>query len=146
MPINPNDRFEIQQIVDENLDVYITDLKSLVNQSGVYGRDGKYDIMGQSQFSNFSSVVRDTNSVEAVKIWIMYQIGRGRNGWDHNNFGAKVIDLINSMVAFASEVVPEDLPNKDELRRELYMSLLRQFAGHLERYFYYMQKTGGGNA
>ena len=144
--LNVQSRYALRQEVDDRLDEMIVRIRKLVDTTRVYESGG----MQRAQFSNFSNVVRDTNSVEAVRTWIQYQIGRARQdaGWQMNGFGDKVLAEIDRLEQIAEDIAtryPGSDREKGVYYRQLRIALLRQFAGHLERYFYYRSKSTGGN-
>ncbi len=136
-------RYRIREVIDEQLDVIIPAIRDIVDDTEVYReRD-----MGKSQFSNLSSVARETDSVEAVVAWIEYQIGRttapGR-GWrkvgrqDQAEFGVRLVKLLRELRRLAIELSrdfgAEDKEYRAAIVRQLWIGLVRQLVGQMERY------------
>jgi hypothetical protein len=110
--------------------------------------------MEKHQIGNLLEVATGTESVELVKNFIQYQIGRDVNGksWRANGFGDKCIQLIDGELkvmarAIAANIVergkPARMPEPEvqAMTDEIWIGLLRQLVGQMNRYFYYQKET-----
>ncbi|MCP4425756.1 MAG: hypothetical protein GY803_14775 [Chloroflexi bacterium] len=104
--------------------------------------------MDVSQTQNLLSVAQDTGSVEVVKNYIRYQIGRDGNSrsWRKGapGFGEELIREIDRLREVAEGVVPADSPDRERVVDQTWMKLTRRYLGYLHRYFYYNKKRSQG--
>ena len=85
--LTPDEQYAIQQLVDERLDTLILDVRELVNSTEIHLERS----MGKAQFSALTTLARDTDSIEAIAVWIEYQMGRSRNNENWRCFVSLVI-------------------------------------------------------
>jgi hypothetical protein len=110
--------------------------------------------MEKHQIGNLLEVTTGTDSVELVKNFIQYQIGRDVSGksWRANTFGNRLIQLIDREVkeiagAIAGKVAEKAKPKKLDdagvkaLTDEIWIGLVRQLVGQMNRYFYYQKEA-----
>ncbi len=111
--------------------------------------------MEKHQISNLLGVALDTDSAEVVINFIQYQVGRDARGtnWRAKGFGKKLVkelnDLQNTARAIAGKVQSElndEQGRSRSLRKEeidlIWMELVRQYLGQMNRYFYYRKEEG----
>ncbi|MCS7224043.1 MAG: hypothetical protein NZ959_05740 [Armatimonadetes bacterium] len=84
----------------------------------------------KSQLANLKNLADSTDSVEALKLFIQYQMGRegGNRGWKHNNFGGKVLDDIEELKKMAHDI-------STEASKAVTLHLVRLYTGFLVRWF-----------
>lgn len=136
--LNVNERYFIQQQVDKYLDDIIAAVREVVDNSKIY----QEKTMGKSQFSQLSTLARDTESIEAIILWIEYQMGRAQPGrsWrktDNQNtaFGGLLIAVLHDLKTWSQEVSQSE-GLRHQAGKALMMEAIRQFLGQLERYAY----------
>ncbi len=105
--------------------------------------------MEKHQISNLLGVALDTDSVEVVINFIQYQVGRDARGtsWRAKGFGHKLVrelnDLQNTARAIAGKVQSELEQSKSPRKEEsdgIWIELVRQYLGQMNRYFYYRKE------
>jgi hypothetical protein len=104
--------------------------------------------MEKHQIKNLLGVALDTRSVEVVKHYILYQVGRDVSGasWRRDDFGKELVKAIESLKTDAERItrlVHDGLklpaPSQPEID-ETWMALVRAFLGQFNRYFYYRKE------
>jgi hypothetical protein len=140
--LSADEQYAIQQLVDERLDKLIIDVRDLVNSTEVYLEKN----MGKAQFSQLTTLARDTESVEVIILWIEYQMGRSRQNenWRKANgrnqaFGDLLKDLIRGITEWShghTEGKFSDERHAEIVARALTLAAVRQFLGQMERYAY----------
>lgn len=110
--------------------------------------------MEKSQIGNLLEVAMDTDSVELVKNFIQYQMGRDVGGttWRSNAFGDNFVKAIDGEL----KTMARDLATKASERQDLgtftpaelaeatdaaWIGLVRHFIGQMNRYFYYQKEA-----
>jgi hypothetical protein len=131
--------WRIQQALDRRLDRLVRLGQELVD-SRLFGARNHGGLLREAQLRNALAVASATSSIEVVKNWIRYQIGRpdGR-GWQHEQFGQGLIEqLERDLNQLAAEVAAElGMP---ERQPELLIRLARLHLGYLYRHFYYREQ------
>jgi hypothetical protein len=131
--------WRIQQALDRRLDRLVRLGQELVD-SRLFGARNHGGLLREAQLRNAIAVASATSSIEVVKNWIRYQIGRpdGR-GWQHEQFGQGLIEqLERDLNQLAAEVAAElGMP---ERQPELLIRLARLHLGYLYRHFYYREQ------
>ena len=133
----------IRQAIDRTMDELVREAKRLVDDKLTVSDAGqlKLDAGGlrEAQLRNVINVASNTESVELVKLFIQYQIGRQGGGWRHRGFGEALIGRIEKEVASLSERVARDA--RAELKSAyIHIRMVRLFLGYFNRYFIYMDK------
>jgi hypothetical protein len=150
---------DVQQGVDRQMNELVINARKLVDDFLEKEKQGgKWD-MGPTQMSNLLNVCGETGSVEVVIGYIQYQIGRdmGSKGppknWAWQGFGEKLIEQLQDLKSQAGALVSTALRKVehtlDEDQREgeedgVWMLLVRQYVGHLRRYFTYKRPKKEG--
>lgn len=135
--------FRLRQAIDRITDELVRKAKKLVDEKLTVTKTGgqiKLDAGGlrEAQLRNVINVADGTESVELVKNFIRYQIGRQGGGWRHRGFGEALIDCIEKEVAGLAERVAREAQAEVRLA---HIKLVRLFLGYLNRYFVYLDKT-----
>lgn len=132
----------INQAIDDRLNGILQQMKVLVDNSRIW----EAKKMEVSQIQNLLAVSQETGSVEVVKNYIRYQMGRdgGSDSWRNRmgtgpTFGEQVIDAVDNLRSVAASIVPEEKNNQAEIDRT-WMKLTRLYLGYLRRYFYYKKR------
>jgi hypothetical protein len=106
--------------------------------------------MEEHGINNVVAVAQETGSVEVVKNYVRYQIGRdvSNANWrwrvgNVKNFGEQLVDKLDELHDLATGIVAgasnPGAPPRDVDR--VWMRLTRSYLGHLSRYFVYRKKT-----
>ena len=105
---------------------------------------GLSDILQRSQLSNLQNMASSTDSVEALKLFIRYQMGRKEGkGWKYKGsgereFGFMVIDDFNKLREWSEEIVKRigisESEDEDTIS-EVHLHLIRLYCGFLIRWF-----------
>lgn len=148
-------RLLIADEVDKFMNTLVPDAQKLIQ--GLFDTQPKHN-MERHQLSNLVSATLETDSVEVVRAFVQYQIGRDERGrnWRAGRlpFGEEVLKRLSEyrqqaqgLVNKVARLAIEPADKKAEIER-VWMVLVRRFAGHLERAFVYhdalrKQKRGG---
>lgn len=104
------------------------------------GKGNLFDILQRSQLSNLQNMANSTDSVEALKLFILYQMGRKEGeGWkfkidSEQPFGLKVINDFEKLHKWSEEII-KDIKADPEIKKEVYLHLIRLYCGFLTRWF-----------
>ena len=133
----------IQRQVELEMNSLIQRMVNLADKSRV--AEGR---MEKHQIKNLLGVALDTPSVEVVKHYILYQVGRDVPGasWRRDDFGKELVKALDNLRADAERIaravhdslklVPPSQPEIDET----WMALVRAYLGQFNRYFYYRKE------
>ncbi len=83
---------------------------------------------GNTQFQELAGKANATKSVNEIKNFIRYQIGRGR-GWRQDNFGEELLGQLGKVA---------ELAGTDS---ELHIQLVRLYLGYLNRHVRYLREV-----
>jgi len=104
--------------------------------------------MEKHQIKTLLGVALETSSVEVIKHYILYQVGRDMAGtnWRHNGFGRKLVKALDRLHQDAKRITQQvhrelrlEEPNEEEVE-ETWLLLTRAYLGHLHRYFYFRKE------
>lgn len=104
--------------------------------------------MEKTQMKNLLGVALNTASVEVVKHYILYQVGRDAAGssWRSNDFGKTLAQALDELKEDAKQITQQvcselrcPVPDDSQID-ETWMLLTRAYLGHLNRYFYYQKE------
>ncbi len=138
----------IQFQVDRYNNKLIEQMRKLLDETKIAGSK-----MEKSQIGNLLEVTTETQSVELVKNFIQYQMGRdvGGTSWRSQSFGDRFVKLIDNELRRMAETVANQviqdsgLEHSADIERqvqdEVWIELLRQFVGQMNRYFYYQKEA-----
>ncbi|HZS02467.1 MAG TPA: hypothetical protein VFE37_27375 [Chloroflexota bacterium] len=124
----------LQQAIDARLDQVVALGQKLVDDKlfGAHNHNGQ---LQESQLRNAIAVANDTPSLEALKNWIRYQIGRSA-GWRHERFGEAMIEQIDGpLQTWATEIAAG--AGRPDRQGDVWVQLTRRYLGYLNRYFSY---------
>jgi hypothetical protein len=138
-----------RMLVANQIDLLINELvrqvRQLVDETGVAASQ-----MEKHQFSNLLGVALDTKSVELVKNFIQYQMGRDVRGtaWRAQNFGGQLVRDLDGLRKKAGDIALnlydalelDGEPTEREIG-EIWIEVARQYVGQLNRYFYYKKEA-----
>lgn len=138
----------IRRYVDEKLDeVLILNIQQLLKTTRIQNNRR----MGRSQFSGLQNVARDTASVQVILNWLRYQIGR-QASWRDGDFGPKLLNILDETLYSEAKNIAEDIIKENEgyysdkrtvnrLLRKVWLMLIRQYVGQLQRAVLGYQET-----
>ena len=132
--------------IDAAMNDLLKGMKELVDGSRIY--QSRMEI---HQMSNLVAVAQETDSVEVIKHYILYQVGRDtRNESWHRRmgsartFGEELVSRLDSLHDLALGMVSEVTGTSALDVDRTWIKLTRLYLGHLRRYFYYLKKEKGG--
>jgi hypothetical protein len=139
-------RMAIQRQVELAMNGLIQSMVQLVDQQSQVIESR----MEKHQIKNLLSTALETPSVEVVKHYVLYQVGRDAPGssWRKDGFGKKLVSAMDDLKKRADRItrqVHKELrlsAPQEEQTDETWMWLVRAYLGQLNRYFYY-RKEGG---
>lgn len=133
----------INQAVDARLNIMLVRMQQMMDDNRIW--QSKMEL---SQIQNVLAVALDTNSVEVVKNYLRYQIGRDTTAgsWRRRlasgpTFGEIVIAEIDRLNEWAVTITNEE--KGTPLTDKTWMNLTRLYLGYMRRYFYYQKRAGG---
>jgi len=116
--------------IERGLDELIEHARKLVDETGVYKR------VEENQIRNILEMASSAESVKALEVFVQYQMGRKLP----SNFGDGLIEAIEELKKRSIEITSEE-PDK---QKEVWLTMIRQYLGYLNRYFVYKKKKEGG--
>lgn len=127
----------INQAIDSKLNQILPQMKELLDTTKIW--DSKMEL---HQLQNLLATAQDTSSVEIVKNFIRYQMGRDNRGdsWRKNQFGDLVIDALDDLQMMAQTIVGDCNGSESDIDWA-WMALTRLYLGNLRRYFYYQKRS-----
>ncbi len=137
---------QINQAIDDRLNELLSQMQQLLDKSRIW--ESKMEV---AQIQNLLAVAHETNSVEVVKNYIRYQIGRdgGSGSWRRRvgtgpTFGDQIIAELDRLKSIAQSIVPQSAQG-ETLVDGAWMKLTRLYLGYLRRYFYYKKREQQGD-
>jgi len=137
-------RMAIQQGVEGFTNEIVRRMRQLVDSTGVFNSE-----MEKHQIGNVLAVALETPSVELVKNFILYQVGRDAfvTSWRQADFGAKLVAELDALHMEAKSAALQfgNQPRTGEPDArdvdEVWIEMARQYLGQLNRYFYYRKEA-----
>jgi len=117
--------------IEKRLDDLIEDAQGLVKETEVYKR------VEESQIRNLLEIASSVDSIKALEVFIQYQMGRGKLP---PNFGDRLIEKIKDLGEKSEEITRQ----RPQERKEVWLKMIRQYLGYMNRYFVYKRKEEGG--
>jgi len=120
----------LKRAIDQRLNELVRRATALIAETTIANTDD----MKLSQFGNVLAVATETGSVEVVKNFIRYQIGRKEGkGWQHGGFGQRLVDDIDGWLAEQAKAIEAEHPAGDLQKDTVWMELVRLYIGYLRR-------------
>ncbi len=141
-------RMAVQHEIELEMNNLIRDMIVLVDSNKV-----AESRMEKHQIKNLLGVALETPSVEVVKQYILYQVGRDAPGssWRRDDFGGKLVKALDTLRRTAERIaqdVQRQLRLGDKLDNrqidDAWILLVRAYLGQLNRYFYYRREERHG--
>jgi hypothetical protein len=130
---------QFKRAVDSRLNELVLRAQVVVDDTKVAERGSK---MERSQFDNVLAVATETGSVEVVKNFIRYQIGRRDGmGWRHNRFGLLVVQDMDDWLKEQATAIAKATGVREG---QAWMELVRQYLGYMRRWFVYRRWEAEG--
>jgi len=117
--------------IEKRLDDLIEDAQGLIKETEVYKR------VEESQIRNLLEIASSVDSIKALEVFIQYQMGRGKLPPD---FGDRLIEKIKDLGKKSEEITRQ----RPQERKEVWLKMIRQYLGYMNRYFVYKRKEEGG--
>ncbi|MBC8234826.1 hypothetical protein H8E77_35220 [bacterium] len=136
-----NETLKIQNAIKKHEGELVEDAQQLVDDSNIFNKSADFE---ESQLRNVLEVANQTECVEVVENFILYQIGRDSSGkkWKYGGFGESLVDKIKSGRVYGiSDKIVKELKLQDSKVDEVWLKLTRLYLGYLNRYFIYRKKT-----
>ena len=134
------DALGLRRELDARLDRVVVLARDLLAATLFARGDDHRGTFREAQLRNAVVVACSTDSVEALKNWLRYQVGReaGRGGWRHKDFGEAVVRGIEQDLApLAAEVVAA--ADGTVAEATVRMTFARQYLGYMVRHFAYAE-------
>ncbi len=141
-------RMLIQHEIDKANNRLIAQMRKLVDDAKLSGSR-----MEKHQIGNLLEVATETDSVELLKNFVQYQIGRdvGGNSWRAQSFGDNLVKFMDNELREAAKHSAADVESAERVKLsdaelksltdEIWIQLARQFIGQMNRYFYYRKEA-----
>jgi hypothetical protein len=131
----------LKRALDQRLNGLVEKACGRVDACAVADSNSKLE---RSQFDNVLAVATESGSVEVVKNFIRYQIGRkDGEGWRHGSFGLGVVEDIDKLLLpQAKELAQTTQVAKDVV----WMDLLRLYVGYMRRHWVFRRWEKKGEA
>ncbi|MCA9983401.1 MAG: hypothetical protein KDE59_03870 [Anaerolineales bacterium] len=124
-----------QMEIERYTDQLVRDADQLLSEDRVKKIAG---LRGTSQLNLLLGVARETSSVEVVRSWVFYQMGRRetRDAWKGTGFGAGLVKQFDKMAEWANDVCQKAYQEKrpEEVQRA-HITFVRLFAGYAKRWY-----------
>lgn len=131
----------INRDIDQAMNKLLPQMKAFMDDTEIWKSD-----MELNQLQNLLSTAQDTQSVEVVKNFIYYQIGRDNRGssWRKSergkpSFGDRLIQALDDLRDTAVPIAEKHDGKADDIDKA-WMGLTRLYLGNLRRYFYYHKR------
>jgi hypothetical protein len=126
----------INQAIDNQLNSILRHMTDTLGKPGVFPNG-----LENNQLQNLLGVTRETGSVEVVKNYIRYQIGRQKNTWGYTGpdkviFGERLITDLDWLHDLA-QTIAADIDGASLDVDSIWMRLTQLYLGNLNRYFRY---------
>jgi hypothetical protein len=134
------DALRLRREVDARLDRVVGLARELLGSTLFARGDDHRGTFREAQLRNATVVAGSTDSLEAVKSWVRYQMGRevGRGGWRHKDFGDALVRQIEQELGpLAAEIA--EAAGTPERAGTIQVELTRQYLGYLARHFAYAE-------
>jgi hypothetical protein len=132
---------KISRGVDGLLNSILKDMQELVDKTRIHESG-----LEVNQMANVVSVVQETDSVEVLKHYVRYQVGRDTQNkawrWQAGgakNFGEQLVDRLDWLRDLAQGIASE-VKGDAAVTDRTWMILARMYVGHMRRYFHYQKK------
>jgi|CXWK01.1.fsa_nt_gi hypothetical protein len=135
----------ISRDIDDYLNTMLIDMQKMLN---AYAKSKQFRL-DNAQLSNLMAVAEETSSVEVVKNYIRYQMGRpdSDSSWRHSasdrpTFGDSLIAALDTLKSSALGIVTGNAAKLNEDEQVPYVDrtwirLTRLYVGYMRRYLYY---------
>jgi hypothetical protein len=124
-------QLKIQQGIRKAEDKLVTDIQTALDETS-------YGNLEESQFRNLVRVADTTDSIEVVKNFLLYQVGRGDKwGNGKNSLAQRIIDDIKKIEKVAETIAKNAKTDDFNL---IWLELIRRYLGYGSRYLVFKNK------
>ncbi|MBW4667364.1 MAG: hypothetical protein KME60_08000 [Cyanomargarita calcarea GSE-NOS-MK-12-04C] len=124
-------QLKIQQEIRKAEDKLVTDIQTALEETS-------YGDLEESQFRNLVRVADTTDSIEVVKNFLLYQVGRGDKwGKGKNSLAQRIIDDIKKIKIVAEAIAKNAKTDDFNL---IWLELTRRYLGYGSRYLVFKNK------
>lgn len=129
--------FKIQKGIREVEDDLVIAIESRLNNKQLYGN------LEESQYRNLMHVADTTDSIEVIKNFLRYQLGRDEKwGKGKESLAEKIIDDIdNKLKQKAQEIVKKSEYTEDKKLKPVWLELTRRYLGYGSRHLKYLKPS-----
>jgi hypothetical protein len=129
--------FKIQKGIREAEDDLVIKIEEKLNNKQLYGD------LEESQYRNLMHVADTTESIEVIKNFLFYQLGRDNKwGKGEESLAKKIIDDIDKQIQpKAKKIVEKSGFTQEEKLRAVWLELTRRYLGYGSRYLKYLNST-----
>ena len=127
---------QLEQAIDNHTDYLVEQADETISE------DRMKKLMGQlklNQLSNLQAVVSGTSSINAVKNWVRYQMGRKetRRAWQETGLGDAALKRMEQMRGKAEAIAQTLYGDKatEAQIRAIHIDLVRRYVGYMRRWF-----------
>jgi hypothetical protein len=124
-------QLKIQQGIRKTEDKLVTDIQEALDETS-------YGSLEESQFRNLVRVADTTDSIEVIKNFLLYQVGRGDKwGRGKNSLAQRIIDDIKKIEKNAEAIAKN--AKSDDINF-VWLELTRRYLGYGARYLVFKNK------
>jgi predicted RNA-binding protein len=126
----------LQQAIDNYTDYLVEQAEETISDERMKNLRNQLKL---NQLSNLQSVVSGTGSINAVKNWIRYQMGRRETSraWQNTGLGNDVLKRLDQMRSQAENIAQTLYADEatDAQVRAIHIALVRRYVGYMRRWF-----------
>jgi vacuolar-type H+-ATPase subunit E/Vma4 len=132
----------MKEEIEKSLDDLIEDAQKLVDETKIENEREKrekpvWEEVEETQMRNILDMSISIDSIKALVVYIEYQMGRGKIP---RKFGEKIIEKIHQDLRKRAEEISK---KTGEEYKKVWIEIIRQYLGYLNRYFIYRAKMSG---
>ncbi len=132
-PLEPQ-QLKIQKGIRQAEDKLVTAIQTALDDKSSYGK------LEESQFRNLLRFANATESTEAIKNFLFYQVGRDQKwGKGKNSLAQKIINDINNDIKIIADKIAKEAKTDD--LNPIWLELTRRYLGYGARYLVYKNKN-----
>ena len=126
----------IQKGIRDAEDDLVIAIQDALNKTD-YGKSGN-DTLEESQFRNLVRVSDSTESIEVIKNFLRYQVGRDKKwGRGDKSLATRIINDIDGTIDSKAKKIAEGLG--DAKRKQVHLELVRRYLGYGARHLKYLR-------
>ncbi|WP_199245580.1 hypothetical protein [[Phormidium] sp. ETS-05] len=135
MSLDPKIELKIQQQIRQAEDDLVKLIQDALDKKDSYGD------LEESQFRNLVRVASTTESVEVIKNFLLYQVGRDKKwGRGDDSLAQNIIKDIKTPIKEKAQAISQATSN--EQFKRIWLELIRRYLGYGSRYLKYIKNDG----